>query len=570
MADTRRLAAVAEVAKRAGAKLVLIGDDRQLAPVETGGALLALATRVGAVRLSDNRRQRDAWQREALAAIRDGRASEAARAYLTQGRVKVADSQGELLALMVSDWWAAREGGEEASMWAYSREAVSELNARARAHLGATGALGDRELVVAASVERRLAPRRFAAGDEVVCLHNRKHLPRDPSGRGVRNGTLATVIDVGSDGLDVQTAGGRSVRLPRRYVKEWLDYSYAMTVHKTQGRTLGQVEGPEDQRRRGHAFVYGAAGLSGEAALVAASRATDVTELYVCAIPPSEPTSHGEVGPVDPYLQLSQAWSTSRAKTAATDLAAEGERVCQLAALSTDELHRRLADLELMDPATERGLRGALADADRRLAPSRDALGARPILPMADPAQRDANATLSQMRYLNERLARRQALLEQWRGDVRAVTAERDRLNNALRTRRRWQRAALGVDPPTWANALLGPAPFRDRARAQLWWEGLSAALDIRQQRGLNDAEAALVIHDGSPWRQAIGLDPDSPDALPWRSAIATIRHIRARLAAPERPVPAHSTDDVSWLATLARHRSVALLPSRQLGRHRT
>ena len=74
MVGTRDLAALAEAARRADAKLVLVGDDRQLPEIAAGGAFRALAELLGAIELHDVRRQREGWDREALAARRRRRA----------------------------------------------------------------------------------------------------------------------------------------------------------------------------------------------------------------------------------------------------------------------------------------------------------------------------------------------------------------------------------------------------------------------------------------------------------------------------------------------------------------
>jgi conjugative relaxase-like TrwC/TraI family protein len=533
LADTRRLAAVVD-SVGTGAKIVTVGDDRQIAPIEAGGALLALANRVGAVRLGDNRRQVERWQRDALAAIRDGRAAEAAKAYLTQGHVTVADTAGELMGVMVGDWWAARQGGQDASMWAYTLDGVAELNARARAHLVAAGHLGEREIVAPSSVRNQRGERCFAAGDEIVCLRNLRRFPDDPSGRGVRNGTLAVVVDVDGRGLAVHTADGRDLLLPYGYVADWVDHSYAMTVHKTQGRTLGEVDWGQDNRRQGHAFVYGAAGLAAEAALVAASRATDTTDLYVLSGPPPEPTSHGTPERVDAQVQLERAWSSSQAKTTASDLLVNAERVRQLAGLPTDELRAKLAGLALLDPGQERGLTESLADAEYRLGVAGAVLADTPLGPAADQASRDGAAALEDVRYYTERLAHRDQLVANWGDDLFAAGVERATLTEALRTQRRWRQTAVAADPPGWLTELLGPAPVGNRGRTQLWWEGLSATLDIRERQGLDDHSPGGQNSD-SVWRRAIGVAPDSLDAAPWRSAIASIRRAQVTLSMPAR-----------------------------------
>ena len=60
MVGTRDIAKLVGLAHTAGAKLILVGDPRQLPEIAVGGAYGALATRLGAIELNENRRQRDA------------------------------------------------------------------------------------------------------------------------------------------------------------------------------------------------------------------------------------------------------------------------------------------------------------------------------------------------------------------------------------------------------------------------------------------------------------------------------------------------------------------------------
>ncbi len=74
MTDDGDLLAVLTQARAAGAKVVLVGDDRQLGPVGPGGALGALLTRCGgsAHVLGENLRQADPAERAALEQLRSG------------------------------------------------------------------------------------------------------------------------------------------------------------------------------------------------------------------------------------------------------------------------------------------------------------------------------------------------------------------------------------------------------------------------------------------------------------------------------------------------------------------
>jgi hypothetical protein len=72
MLDTRRTLRLLEATNLAGAKLVLVGDHRQLPELAAGGTFRALARELSAVRLTQNHRQAHAWERDALDDLRHG------------------------------------------------------------------------------------------------------------------------------------------------------------------------------------------------------------------------------------------------------------------------------------------------------------------------------------------------------------------------------------------------------------------------------------------------------------------------------------------------------------------
>ena len=264
--------------------------------------------------------------------LREGRAGEAAAAYSHHGRVHRSTNPSELIGDMVERWWAARESGDDAVLYAYARDAVRVLNGLARRHVEVAGRLSGPELDVEEFAPADLAPRTYRVGDELCCLRNRTRLGagRDPSGKGVRNGTRGVIqaIDCQSREVTLATSDGRSVRLPAEYVKRSTDYGYAWTLHKGQGQTVGQAQrsdADEVARRRGRAFVFGAEGLSAEAALVAASRATDSTELFVL----SEPDETASTGDGDE--ELGRAWSRSEQQRLALDELETGAEIARLA-----------------------------------------------------------------------------------------------------------------------------------------------------------------------------------------------------------------------------------------------
>jgi hypothetical protein len=72
MVGTRTLAPLIDTAMAVGAKVVLVGDPKQLPEITTGGLLAALAQRGAVLTLVENRRQQDPTERAALHQLRSG------------------------------------------------------------------------------------------------------------------------------------------------------------------------------------------------------------------------------------------------------------------------------------------------------------------------------------------------------------------------------------------------------------------------------------------------------------------------------------------------------------------
>jgi ATP-dependent exoDNAse (exonuclease V) alpha subunit len=180
MLATRPTARLLEHIDRAQGKLVLVGDHRQLPELGAGGAFRGLAVRTQAAYLLENRRQREAWERDALEALRQGRAGDALDHYKEHGRLVVGMDAERLRQQLVKDWWTASRR-QPAVMIALRREDVRDLNGRARLMMRTAGRLGS------ASIALRGGD--FSPGDAIVTKLN--HLKA-----GVVNGERGTVVAV--------------------------------------------------------------------------------------------------------------------------------------------------------------------------------------------------------------------------------------------------------------------------------------------------------------------------------------------------------------------------------------
>ena len=73
MLDSRVTGELLGEARRSGAKVILAGDDRQLASIERGGLFTEMRQRHGAAEITEITRQRSDWQRQAARDLAEGR-----------------------------------------------------------------------------------------------------------------------------------------------------------------------------------------------------------------------------------------------------------------------------------------------------------------------------------------------------------------------------------------------------------------------------------------------------------------------------------------------------------------
>ena len=87
MLDSRVTGELLAEARRAGAKVILAGDDRQLASIERGGLFTELRQRHGAAEITEVTRQRSDWQRQAARDLAEGRFGDAVAAFDKAGAI---------------------------------------------------------------------------------------------------------------------------------------------------------------------------------------------------------------------------------------------------------------------------------------------------------------------------------------------------------------------------------------------------------------------------------------------------------------------------------------------------
>lgn len=270
MVGSRHMARLLEHAEKIGFKLVLVGDEKQLQAVAAGGAFQVAQKQAGYAELSDNRRQRDAADREAAAAVVEGRAGDALKSYLDRGRIHVEADQSKTAQQMVAAWAACGGEHKDKLMLAKTKAEVGLLNNLARAEMKAGGGLRDEISIGVAAGKRE-----FAEGDRILFTKNDRTL-------GVKNGHLGTIeridfdhsanvrlsIRMDHDGSLVMVTPD-AIQGKQRETYNHIEHGYAVTTHKAQGVTID------------HAFVLGLGNK--EMGYVQMSRHRETCELFLTA-----------------------------------------------------------------------------------------------------------------------------------------------------------------------------------------------------------------------------------------------------------------------------------------------
>ncbi|HEY2096301.1 MAG TPA: MobF family relaxase [Pseudonocardia sp.] len=262
MAGTRLLDRVRAIAAEHGAVVRLVGDYRQLAAVEAGGALRLIHGDHGGTELVQVHRFRDPAEAAAVLALRVGDPA-CLDFYTAQDRLH-GGTRAAVLDELYGAWRADTAAGRTAIMISDSTEIARELSARAQLERRATG--------LAETGGVRLHDATTAGvGDRIVTRHNNRRLAVLGGADYVKNGDLWDVAARHSDGaLTVRHARhGGKITLPGWYVGEHVELGYAATIHRSQGLTV-------DISR-----AYLTPLAAREAALVALSRGTEANHAYL-------------------------------------------------------------------------------------------------------------------------------------------------------------------------------------------------------------------------------------------------------------------------------------------------
>lgn len=253
MIDQQTARALLTIADEAGARVVFVGDRRQLPAVGIGGALDKAARWAPAqATIAEVHRFRVRPEQDgaALAPTRDSEFAELSLRIrsgvdpgavfdelLARGEIRLHRTEADAVAAIAYSVAERQLAGVSQSIAVPTNEAAAVINEVARERLVSAGRVDDAVTVHGSDGLR------VGVGDQVMTRQN------DP-GLGVANREVWTVTQISADGgialapASRPPAGvpARTPSLPAEYVREHVHLAYASTVHGVQGETTDASE----------------------------------------------------------------------------------------------------------------------------------------------------------------------------------------------------------------------------------------------------------------------------------------------------------------------------------------
>jgi len=541
-------AAIERIADRNGARMVPVGDPKQLDAPEQGGAMRLISNEHSGYELTQIHRFEQEWEKDASVRLRAGDSSALAE-YAAHGRLRAGTLAG-MRRLSVDCWLEDHLAGKPTIMMHQSNDECAQLAAMARQRLIDLGGVADRCDVTLA--DRNLA----SAGDLLIARQNAKDV--DAGGQPLANRDRVILDGWQGDNAVMRRELGSGqwsapFQVPRSYLERHSQLGYAGNSWVSEGATVkGRAQALADSRTsREHLYVDLTRSTCGN------FLNTVVDGVHEADLRPDP----AQAGRDDPRPQVASAEAIrdaalrreSAALTATETIAAEHDRQDQMPFLvdvlraATREGTTRQADTVLRQRLTERDDQRYASDPERFLLRQQlrelQLRGADTGQLLAAASERDMAGARSVAAVLHGRVRQ---LTERgpgagpagppdpvsWQTTVPQI--DDTRLCALAREAGRMadERAAALAEqtiarPPAWALSAFGPVPAGTQQQAG-WAARAAAVASYRELAGHHDAQRAIgdpPAAGNAGWRAA------------WRAAAAALgmpEDDRAQREAPD------------------------------------
>lgn len=258
MVDFSSLSPLIAEAKKANAKIILVGDPEQLKPIGKGDIFRGIAARTGYFSMEDIQRQRDLGDRQASLLLSKGEVNDALSHYKEKGALFFDRTQEETINKVIDLWQEdiKRHGIQSSALLSFTCKSVSELNKLAKERLQQLGIVKKESFDFQAETNKQTTFNEFekrletslgykerankGAGNIELSIGDRVLFKKKSRELGVTNGDIGTIDTITKDKATVRLDSGEEVCIINGKYKQ-IDHAYALTVHKSQGMTVNNA-----------------------------------------------------------------------------------------------------------------------------------------------------------------------------------------------------------------------------------------------------------------------------------------------------------------------------------------
>lgn len=234
MVNNDLMKSLMEAAKIRDAKVILMGDDKQLPPIGVGNAFgtLVQTGKIGAMVIDNIMRQKDAPH--LLESVKEAVLGNTGKSIdlLGDNVIEIKRPKARFEAIVKEYTRLSPEEQKNTVILTAANKDRMKLNQDIRAELKRQDSLADGKEFKVETAQGRSQVREFSAGDKIIFLQNDNR-------QGVKNGQTGIIDRIDGHKLTV-TSGDKKLEIDLNQYKK-IDHGYAMTTHKAQGITVGRV-----------------------------------------------------------------------------------------------------------------------------------------------------------------------------------------------------------------------------------------------------------------------------------------------------------------------------------------
>jgi conjugative relaxase-like TrwC/TraI family protein len=227
MVNTSHFLQLAEACQEAGAKLVAVGDPRQLQAIEGASPFSEMIDRFGSAVLDEILRQRDAWAKSAVRDFADGRAGDALAKFAQNGLLTLTETQDAARAKLFDAWQKSDADIKDKLILTDRREDAKILNQMAQE-----------------ARKDELGIAWVTVGESTLYMGDRISITKTSQARGINNGDRGTLVAInplpGFKTATIKLDSGEKVTVDYDQFPH-LALGYASTTHKAQGETVSEA-----------------------------------------------------------------------------------------------------------------------------------------------------------------------------------------------------------------------------------------------------------------------------------------------------------------------------------------